>query len=133
MKNVMTRAWEIAKAAEVKFGGKASEYIAGSLKMAWAETRKVEPVEVIIGGNRRAKSWIAEITGTHPKFGLDRKFVSEHDRDGAWLTFRLQDGVYEICDKGKRVFVKVENGEECRMEYNEVREYAQTLMMDMVA
>lgn len=35
MKKVMTRAWEIAKNAAKKFGGKAIEYIAGALKMAW--------------------------------------------------------------------------------------------------
>jgi len=133
MKNVMTRAWEIAKAAAAKFGGKAPEYIAGSLKMAWAETRKVEPAEVIIGGNKRAKSWIAEIAGTHPRLGFDRQFVREHDREGAWLTFYLQDGVYDICDKGKRVFVKVENGEESRMEYEEVVEYARAQESAMVA
>lgn len=31
----MTRAWEIAKNAAKKFGGKAIEYIASALKMAW--------------------------------------------------------------------------------------------------
>lgn len=35
MKKVMTRAWEIAKNAAKKFGGKAIEYIASALKMAW--------------------------------------------------------------------------------------------------
>ena len=33
---VMTKAWEIAKSAAVKFGGKAIEYISGAMKMAWA-------------------------------------------------------------------------------------------------
>lgn len=40
MKEVMVRAWEIAKKAAKKFGGKAIEYIAGSLKMAWAEVKR---------------------------------------------------------------------------------------------
>lgn len=34
--NVMAKAWEIAKAAVVKFGGKVKEYFAQSLKMAWS-------------------------------------------------------------------------------------------------
>jgi hypothetical protein len=34
--NVMKKAWEIAKAAVVKFGGKVKEYFTESLKMAWA-------------------------------------------------------------------------------------------------
>lgn len=39
MKNVMVKAWKIAKAAVVKFGGKAKEYIAEAMKMAWAEVK----------------------------------------------------------------------------------------------
>ena len=40
MKNVMTRAWEIAKEAVVKFGGKVREYFALSLRQAWSEVKK---------------------------------------------------------------------------------------------
>ncbi|MFU1797662.1 hypothetical protein ACM1RC_27610 [Paenibacillus azoreducens] len=39
MKKVMVRAWEIAKAAVVKFGGKVKEYFAQALAMAWAEVK----------------------------------------------------------------------------------------------
>lgn len=35
-KEVMKNAWEIAKNAAKKFGGKAIEYIAGAMKIAWA-------------------------------------------------------------------------------------------------
>jgi len=34
--NVFTEAWKIAKEAVVKFGGKASEFFAEALRMAWA-------------------------------------------------------------------------------------------------
>lgn len=34
-KEVMTRAWEIAREAAAKFGGKASQYIGEALKEAW--------------------------------------------------------------------------------------------------
>lgn len=40
MKNVMVRAWEIAKKGQEKFGGKVSEYFAEALKMAWAEVKQ---------------------------------------------------------------------------------------------
>ncbi|POD46302.1 hypothetical protein BKM15_26025 [Pseudomonas syringae pv. syringae] len=46
MKNVMTRAWEIAKEGVAKFGGKVKEYFAISLKMAWAEHKAIK-AEVI--------------------------------------------------------------------------------------
>ena len=36
-KSVMTRAWEIAREAVKKFGGKVKEFFAMSLKLAWAE------------------------------------------------------------------------------------------------
>lgn len=35
-KTVMTNAWKIAKESVKKFGGKAIEYIAEAMKMAWA-------------------------------------------------------------------------------------------------
>lgn len=41
MKEIMTRAWEIAKEAAAKFGGKAKQYISGALKAAWAEAKAV--------------------------------------------------------------------------------------------
>lgn len=37
MRNVMTRAWEIAREGQSKFGGKVSEYLSKSLKLAWGE------------------------------------------------------------------------------------------------
>lgn len=36
---VMTRAWEIAKAGQQTFGGKVSAYFAEALRMAWAEAK----------------------------------------------------------------------------------------------
>ena len=39
MKKIMKRAWEIAKNAAAKFGGKAREYMAEALRMAWAEAK----------------------------------------------------------------------------------------------
>lgn len=40
MKNVMTRAWEIAKEGVAKFGGKVKEYFAQALVLAWAEIKR---------------------------------------------------------------------------------------------
>lgn len=41
MKNIMTRAWEIARTGAEKFGGKAKDYFAHALKMAWAEYKDI--------------------------------------------------------------------------------------------
>lgn len=42
LKAVMKAAWEMARAAVVNFGGKAREFLAASLKMAWAGVKKGE-------------------------------------------------------------------------------------------
>jgi hypothetical protein len=39
MKNVMARAWEIAKVAVVKFGGKVRQYFVEALRQAWKEAK----------------------------------------------------------------------------------------------
>lgn len=44
--NVMKQAWKIAKEAVVKFGGKAREYFALSLKEAWKQARVEKMIEV---------------------------------------------------------------------------------------
>ena len=40
VKNIMIRAWAIARAAAVEFGGKSREFFAAALKMAWQESKK---------------------------------------------------------------------------------------------
>lgn len=47
MKKIMVKAWEIARAGAVKFGGKVKEYFAEALKMAWAETKTVTPEQAM--------------------------------------------------------------------------------------
>lgn len=39
MKKIMMRAWEIVRNAVAQFGGKAREYMAEALRMAWAEAK----------------------------------------------------------------------------------------------
>lgn len=43
-KQVMVRAWEIAKSAVKKFGGKVREYFAMSLSIAWKEIKQMSDV-----------------------------------------------------------------------------------------
>lgn len=56
MKTIMTNAWEIAREAAKKFGGKAIEYISGALKMAWKMAKGLtnEQIEALVskGYNR---------------------------------------------------------------------------------
>lgn len=66
--NVMKKAWQIAKEAVVKFGGKAREYLAVALKSAWdaakgAKSKEIEIVEgvfaAVTSGNCSV-SWIVD-------------------------------------------------------------------------
>ncbi|MBW4083552.1 hypothetical protein [Paenibacillus sp. S150] len=41
MKNVMVRAWKIAREAVAKFGGKVREYFSQALAMAWKEVKAI--------------------------------------------------------------------------------------------
>lgn len=120
--NVMKRAWEIAREGQRKFGGKVSEYLSESLKMAWAEAKAPKKAEInTTFGSKRNKSWVAEITGTHPKWKLNREFVSAvEESEWSGKVFELENGIYEVCDAGDREFVKVENGEIEYLEYAEV-------------
>lgn len=114
--NVMTRAWEIAKEGQAKFGGFVKEYFAMSLRAAWAELKgmvKMMKVE-LTSGSRNFKSWVARITGTDAKWGLKREFINSED-----YTWELEDGIYQINgaprDSHQILFeneiVRIENGE----------------------
>lgn len=109
-KSVMKRAWQIANQGCLFFGGKASQYIAGAMKMAWAEIKAAaDKVEIVLSpGSKRHKSWLAKVVGRHPRFKFDRKFLeSESDED---KIYNVKNGVYEACDGGDRYFIQVENG-----------------------
>ena len=60
---VMKRAWEIAKEAVKKFGGKVREYISEAMKMAWAEVKEVKA---------QIKEWFEYKLAE--EFGLPRMF-----------------------------------------------------------
>ncbi|GIQ63694.1 hypothetical protein PACILC2_22620 [Paenibacillus cisolokensis] len=123
MKNVMTRAWEIARKAAAKFGGRAREYMASALRQAWAETRGGYKVTIELTVNRRkGQTWVARILGKHDVFRFDREFVSAvYDKDGE-SVWRLTASVYEICEVGKRYFVRVEADDYVRIKTDEVLE-----------
>lgn len=114
MKNVMTRAWEIAKEGVKKFGGKVKEYFAQALVMAWAEVKNAaQTFEIEVPGNdrRNVKTWVAKIVGKHPKFVFEREFLNpdEFDKYG-YKYFHVGDGIYERFDGKRRNLIIVSNG-----------------------
>ena len=119
-KEIMKRAWEIAKEGQMKFGGRAIEYIAEALKMAWKEAK--QPKEIVLKIRHQpsgGKEWIAEITGRHPRFNFERKFLNAVARNWSssgktgTTSFLLKEGkIYEVNEPWKgRYFITVQNGE----------------------
>lgn len=95
LKNIMTRAWEIAREAAKNFGGKSIEYISEALKMAWAEVKKVVyTVEELI--EMGAKRWV--------KGNYDRLYLNQAGEKLAGLEI-------ERYNSGN-IFYSAMNGEE---------------------
>lgn len=110
MKKVMTRAWEIARLAVKHHGGKASEYIAGSLKMAWEEYRIANIEQDGVGFYK-----VSAINGTirfitNNIDGLKVSFLTEKFN---YNTGKKEPVYYDITDKHN--VVNTHNGRKFRM------------------
>lgn len=69
MRNVMKKAWEIARNGQKKFGGKVREYFAIALKMAWTIVKKGMEMVKLVGTESQVrwaesirKNFIADLT-----------------------------------------------------------------------
>jgi len=96
MKNVMTRAWEIAKQGQKKFGGKVKEFFAIALKMAWKEIKKM--AKVIKNINERII-----LTANHDTF----EYTVEGERNGK--IFWKREGIKED-DKKNEAYAYLKSG-----------------------
>ena len=61
MRNVMTKAWEIARKGVEKFGGKAIEYISEALRIAWALVKKGGNKMVEMKGSEKQIKWANDV------------------------------------------------------------------------
>lgn len=77
MKNVMARAWEIAKEGAAKFGGKVKEYFQQALVMAWAEVKEVAEIGLQIIGKKNGSMFIMvnDIEGLQASLLVEKKAV----------------------------------------------------------
>lgn len=71
MKKVMMRAWEIAKQAAKKFGGRAIEYIALALREAWKEIK-----DMVMDITDRIEELEAKGFKRWQKNGMDRMYIN---------------------------------------------------------
>lgn len=128
MKNIMGRAWEIARSAKAEFGGDLKSYFPEALAMAWEECRKQQAAPAVIlttfelpADTKKYRTWLAVIKGTHPVYKLDREFVRQDDTD-QWgeKVFRLPNGYYESNNGKRRVFFRALDGLVIELDKQEV-------------
>ncbi|WP_068783195.1 hypothetical protein [Paenibacillus phocaensis] len=124
MRYVMVRAWEIARDAVAKFGGKVKEYFAQALAQAWKEVKAImQRYEVILDADtKKCRTWLAKIVGTHPVYKLDRKFLMQDgETEYGRKVFKLSDGYYESFNGKRRQLFKVVDGEYFEMTMQEMQ------------
>lgn len=94
-------------------------------------------LESIGGTGHGQRAWVAEITGTDPKFGFKREFLSgqrdysDSNRPGTRgieTTYWLEEGkIYEISaplswKNTDRYFATIRDGQQVRLRKNEIME-----------
>lgn len=100
-KEIMNKAWEIAREGQKAFGGKVSEYFAEALKMAWAQAKSTINIEALEkkGFNRWTKG------------NMDRLYFSL-EKSGALELDYYKNGNLRAADlEGERI----SNAEACRL------------------
>lgn len=110
-RQIMVRAHEIAKTLVGDYAARMSM----ALTQAWAEARRPKYAELELRApNRKQKTWVGKIVGTHPVYKFKREFINSI----GWgeYTWYLEDGVYDVCENGKRYFIRVSGGKIKRIE-----------------
>ena len=89
MKEIMKRAWQIAKEAVTKFGGSACEYFGEALRMAWAERKapkdvldRIEELEAM-GFKRWTKNGMDRLYVDARRIGLEVDYYKTGNVSGA--------------------------------------------------
>ncbi|MEF2965052.1 hypothetical protein V3851_04345 [Paenibacillus sp. M1] len=111
MKNVMVRAWEIARAAVVKFGGKVKEYFAQALVMAWAEIKAATKLteRVILTANHDTKYYTVagEINGRIVKTFENLSHEQMIEKYNYFIhNFGIKTASYYVIKGGTRKFLE---------------------------
>lgn len=115
MKQVMVRAWEIAKEGQRNFGGKVSEYFAIALKMAWTEFKEgkkntmyeiAEMLQEKLGNSAKVNVW--------ERYGKRRIYINKGFKQKvAVLEFDGNDNlISELKLDGMTLFGARQNGVE---------------------
>lgn len=107
MRNVMKKAWEIARDGVRKFGGSVKEYFAEALKMAWAVVKNGMEIgfEELPGKNGNCYFVVNEVEGLEVNLLTEKKNLY----NGKMYTKRtlindFRRGVHKITGKAIRLY-----------------------------
>lgn len=104
MRNVMRKAWEIAREGQKKFGSKVKEYFAQALKMAWIIVKKGMELAKLKGSEKQVK-WannirkdllelLENVVKTVVKNDYE-KVVGHKVENGVWIPNQFED--FQVC------------------------------------
>lgn len=109
MKEVMCKAWEIAKKAAKKFGGKVIEYIGGALKMAWEMAKGLTEKQVKALESKGYNRWTTD-DGEHDRLYLNVYKHSGMLHYGKWNGEEIFPAEQRAI-KAIKVWIDVKTGE----------------------
>ena len=109
MKEVMCKAWEIAKKAAKKFGGKAIEYIGGALKMAWEAAKGLTEKQISSLVSKGYNRWTTD-DGERDRLYLNIYKHANMFRYGKWDGEEIFPAEQRAI-KAIKVWIDVKTGE----------------------
>lgn len=110
MKQIMKRAWEIAKNGVAQFGGKVREYFAEALTIAWKEFKAMKE-EIVLNGSEKQVAWATDI----------RKSIVNY-------IAKFEAGVNEIIEHYRQLKIKKGESTEALDQHTEILE---TIVRDL--
>ncbi len=132
MKTIMCKAWEIAKKAAKKFGGKAIEYIGGALKMAWEMAKGLTEKQVKVLESKGYNRWTTD-DGERDRLYLNIYKHSRMLRYGKWNGEEIFPAEQRAI-KAIKVWIDVKTGEISHQAtyVNRYVDYYKPLLIDAV-
>lgn len=131
-KEIMSKAWEIAREGQKEFGGKVTEYFAEALKIVWAEAKNSINIEALEkkGFNRWTKGDMDRLYFSLEKSGdLELDYYKSGNLRSADLDGERISNAEACRLLAVKCFIDLKNGNKLVVQYG--REDAQDMVRDL--
>lgn len=131
-KEIMVNAWEIAREGQKAFGGKARDYFAQALKMAWAQAKGSIDIEALEkkGFNRWTKGDMDRLYFSLEKSGaLELDYYKSGNLRSAYLDGERISNAEAYRLLAVKCFIDLKNGNKMVVQYG--REEAQDTVREL--